>query len=120
MDKRDFKDYICRPFCEFFREGEKETLACQGARIVGQLVKRGRLDPDSLPGHKKRPRLWKEYNGTLYTHLCQQCSFRSEDCDFRSRNGPPDSEPCGGYILLSLLKVEGIITSLDIEEVAFE
>ena len=44
MQKKDLQDYVCRPFCSFFREGEKEDLLCQGAIYIGQLVKEGKID----------------------------------------------------------------------------
>ena len=43
MRKKHFKEYICRPFCKFFREGEKEEIACLGALVVEEMVKRRRL-----------------------------------------------------------------------------
>ena len=115
MGKTNFKDYICRPFCKFFREGEKEEMACQGARVIEQMVRRKRLDPVLLPQHRKTPSLWKNRDPILVAHVCQNCPFREEDCDYQSASPPPDAEPCGGYILLRLLKEKGLISAGDLE-----
>jgi hypothetical protein len=115
MPKKDFKDYICRPFCKFFREGEKEEMACQGAQVIEQMVRHKRLDPALLPRNGKNPSLWKKYDPILVAHVCQHCPFQKEDCDFQSAYPPPDTEPCGGYILLSLLKEKGFISARDFE-----
>lgn len=117
LNKRQFKDYICRPFCMFFREGQKEAMACQGAQVVQRLVGQGRLNPEVFTRHQKRPRLWQKRDATLDANICQHCSYRVKDCDFTSASPPPDCEPCGGYILVSLLKENGVITSEDLEEV---
>lgn len=120
LNKRQFKDYICRPFCMFFREGQKEAMACQGAQVVQRLVGQGRLNPEALTRHQKRPRLWQKRDATLDANICQHCSYRVKDCDFTSASPPPDCEPCGGYILVSLLKENGVITSEDLEEVGLD
>ena len=120
MGKEDFKIYICQPFCMFFREGQKEDLTCQGARVIVQLIECGRLNPNRLPRNSKNTDLWKQPDLILDTNVCRRCSFKKEDCDFKSNDPPPDSEPCGGYILLRLLREKGIISSLDLEELAFE
>jgi hypothetical protein len=116
-EKRDFHDYICRPFCTFYREGEKEELACQGAQAVEQLLKKGLLSRDQFRQYKKDPdRRWIR-DPLLDQRICKPCPFRKEDCDFQSENPPPSSEPCGGYILFTLLKEKGIIFLKDLEKV---
>ena len=115
MCKENFKEYICRPFCKFFREGEKEELACQGAQVIEQMVRRRRLDPALLPRNGKKPSLWKNQDPVLVLHVCQHCPFQEKDCDYQSACPPPDTEPCGGYILLSLLKEKGLISTHDFE-----
>lgn len=120
MNKRQFKDYICRPFCMFFREGQKEAMACQGAQVVQRLVSGGRLNTEVLARHPKRPPLWQKRDETLDAGICQHCSYRVEDCDFASASPHADCEPCGGYIVVSLLKKNGVITSEDLEEAALE
>lgn len=104
----------------FFKEGEKEDLACQGARVVEQLVERRKLDIAELPRDGKDPRLWKKHDAVLDASLCQHCLFKREDCDFQSESPPPHAEPCGGYMLLALLKENSIITPLDLEGISLE
>jgi hypothetical protein len=120
MSKKEFKDYICRPFCRFFREGQKEEMACRGAQIIELLIENGRLKSKNLPRHGKDPYLWEQHDSDLETNVCQSCPFFAHDCDFHSINQLPCLEPCGGYILLCLLKQNGSITVDDLKETAGE
>ena len=95
-------------------------MACQGARVVERLVKLGRLCPEILPRTGKIPCLWEKHDAALVKHVCRHCPFQAKDCDYQSSHPPPDPEPCGGYILLSLLKKSGIIDINDLEEAAGE
>ena len=117
-NKHQFKDYICRPFCMFFREGQKEAMACQAAQVIQRWVSQGRLNPQVLTRYQKHPRLWEKRDAALDADICKHCPFRVKDCDFTSPSPPPDCEPCGGYILISLLKENGMIAPEDLEEVA--
>ncbi len=118
MSKRDFQDYICRPFCSFFRPGEKEELACQGALAVERLAARGVIDPGVLPGREwKREDLWRTADPLLEGMVCGRCPFRDEGCDFRSAGRPDDAEPCGGYILLRILRKSGTLSTAPLKEV---
>ncbi len=116
MSKRDFKDYICRPFCKFFREGHKEEMACRGASVIEHMVQSGLLNPPAMPQTGKSSHLWDQRDPGLEVCVCRHCEFRAEGCDFQSPNRPPDAEPCGGYILLSLLMEQGMLTLSNIEE----
>ena len=57
MSKTDFQEYICRPFCDFFKPGVKEEMTCRGAVLVEQLVRRRRLTPRDFqePGSGRKP-----------------------------------------------------------------
>ena len=116
MVKKDIKDYICRPFCSFYRKGVKEELICRGAEDVGNLMQRGVLRFDGLPGEKKDFSSSDLRNGGLETTVCRKCAFFEEDCDFQAEKGPPDAEPCGGYILLFLLIGNGVISIDELTE----
>ena len=109
MPKTDFNAYICRPYCIFFREGEKEEMACFGARVVERLADRHRIDPDRLPRFEKAKRIWMKHKACLEKQVCARCEFKAEDCDFQSAAPPDDAEPCGGFILLCLLLENGLI-----------
>ncbi len=115
MPKHTFIDYLCRPWCTFFKEGAKEDMACQGARVVEHLVTGGRIAPAEIPPLKKNADLWNAYREELDGPVCGRCSFRSEDCDFRSEAPPDNGEPCGGFILLAHLRKNGLIDESDIE-----
>jgi hypothetical protein len=115
MAKHEFKDFICRPFCCFFRPGEKEELACQGALVAERLVACGLLDPSFLPGgEKKTASVWQASDMLLEARVCGPCPFRDGGCDFRAPVRPADAEPCGGYILLRILRDTGVITAEDL------
>lgn len=116
MPKTDFQDYLCRPFCSFFRAGEKEDLACQGAQVLDALVKSGRLCPEQFPGAgAKQSRLWQECDPELEAALCSVCPFRLDGCDFHSALRNSRTEPCGGYLLLKLLQERGVISCADLK-----
>ncbi len=117
MSKKDFKDYICRPLCKFFRDGEKKDMACRGAEVVELLIRDGMLQVYALPRAGKDPSLWKKKNRVLESSLCQYCSFRIDGCDFQSESPPINAEPCGGYILISLLLKQGTIIKEDLSKV---
>ncbi len=116
MSKSNIKDIICRPYCVFYKEGEKEELECQGALLVEGLLNTGRLHAGEIPGDKKNPILWENRDNILEA-VCNICPFKKEDCDYQSENRPAGCEPCGGYILLSILITNGIIKPEDIKEI---
>jgi len=118
MLKKDLQDWVCRPFCSFFRDGEKEDLLCQGAWGVSQLVKTGRLDPEALPSFNKSHALEAISDPDLVAAICRACPFQAEDCDFQSTKKtsvPSDVEPCGGYILLRLLIINRYLVPADLK-----
>lgn len=115
MNKNQFKEYICRPYCMFFKEGKKEDMFCRGAVVVEMLVGNNRIDSTKIHRYKKKPGLWNKHKKNLETLVCSKCSFRKQDCDFQSENPPENTEPCGGFILLSLLKENNMVTVPDME-----
>lgn len=116
VSKIDVKDFICRPFCRFFKEGEKEEMECGGAVAVEELIRRNRLDTNSMRTGKKEAALWRERDPLLSEHVCGRCEFRIDGCDYMSDNPPPDAEPCGGNILLLLLLRNKTISARDLED----
>lgn len=117
MSKGAFQNYLCRPFCSFFRAGAKEEMACQGALVLAELMQRRRLSPEELPApEEKERRLWQEEDRALERAVCQPCSFALEGCDFHSPLRSAATEPCGGYLLLQLMKERGTITCADLNE----
>ena len=113
MGKKEFRDYVCRPFCMFFKTGSKEYLACQAALVIERLVERGQLNPDTLP-KQKGPHLWEKRDPFLERVICETCSFMSDDCDYQSSTPPPGAEPCGGYLLLAFLKQKMLVNTADL------
>lgn len=116
MTKAAFESYLCRPFCSFFRAGAKEEMACQGAIVLAELLRRGRLTLGELPAAaEKERRYWQEEDRALERVLCLPCPFAADGCDFHSPLRSPATEPCGGYLLLQLLKERGILTCADLD-----
>lgn len=121
MLKAAFENYLCRPFCSFYRHGDKEEMACQGALVLAELVQRGRLLPEQFPdpGEKERCR-WQMEDKALERVLCLPCPFAVDGCDFHSPLRSAGTEPCGGYLLLQLLKDSGVISCADLNGVMVE
>jgi len=121
MPKADFKDYVCRPYCSFYKESQKEEMACRGAEVIKNLVMQQLIDPDTLPRFEKNGRLWRNYKKNFAKYICAPCPFRIDGCDFMSE--APDTadveriEPCGGFILLSLLIENDFIDMSSLEAV---
>jgi len=118
MAKKDIKAFVCKPFCTFYREGVKEELICNGARILEILMKKSMISTESLSAVNRRPLLAGGKNPALEEWVCGKCPFRQDDCDFQSESPPPGAEPCGGYLLLALLSVEGVVSSEKLKEIA--
>lgn len=115
MSKREFKEFICYPFCTFFREDSKEDLACRAALVVMELLRSGRLTLRALSGLERNLDVRGKHDAELDVTVCRQCSFREEDCDFHSEKDVSNAEPCGGYRLLHLLKTAGFDIAADLE-----
>jgi hypothetical protein len=113
MTKHDFKDYICRPFCLFYKEGQKEEMACRGALVVESLVQRRLVARKELSAAVKDRRSCLKHKDLLTRRVCRHCSFMKADCDFQSEAPSDDLEPCGGYALLACLIENRVIDTLD-------
>ena len=117
MAKRDIKNFVCEPFCSFYRDGEKEELICNGARLLEILMKRGMVSPEAISAVNRWPLPPSGKNPALEEGVCMECPFRADDCDFQSANPPLDAEPCGGFILLSLLAANGVVSPEGLSEI---
>jgi hypothetical protein len=120
MAKSDIKDFVCKPFCSFYREGAKEELICNGARLLEILIKRGILSPETIEEVASGLRFARGEYPALDYSVCRQCPFFANDCDFCSENPPLNAKPCGGYILLALLATKGVISMESLKEVVSE
>lgn len=115
MGKKSFQEYLCRPYCFFFKDGKKEEMACRAAIVLDILVDRKQVDIITIPPLIKNPGLWKKYKNALGITLCSHCSFRADDCDFQSAAPSDDLEPCGGFIVLAHLCATDLIQESDLE-----
>lgn len=116
MSKTDFQNYICRPFCDYFKPGNKEDLLCRGALVVEKLVQGQRLMPENFRGLNQEVPLTPGQEAGLEAAICTDCPFRAEDCDFKSAQPPPDCRPCGGLVLLHRLQTRGMISVPELAE----
>jgi hypothetical protein len=108
--KRDFSDYICRPYCVFFKEGQKEDMACGGALAVARLTAGGLLSTEDIP-KSEVTHISPKNDGLLFELVCRSCPFVIDGCDYRLADPPDDAVACGGLILLGHLFDSGIITA---------
>ena len=120
MAKRDIKDFVCKPFCSFYREGVKEELICSGARLVEMLMQRGVLTSLMLSGIEHGSSLSTGEYALLDEIVCRPCPFLADGCDFRSDAPPVDAEPCGGFILLALLVGKSSVFMKRLKEIEVE
>lgn len=56
------------------------------------------------------------YDALLKKFVCRECPFKSDGCDFRATGLLSDANPCGGYILLSILIDGETVSGSDLEE----
>jgi hypothetical protein len=117
MAKKEIKDYICQPFCSFYREGEKEELICHGAHQIEKLIENGVLDIEELACDRNCFSIPTVGDADLEAAVCRKCDFRKEDCDFQSEQGPVNAAPCGGYILICLLIANEVISINELMEI---
>ncbi len=110
MGKRDVAEFVCAPFCSFYREGVKEELLCNGARLLEVLVNKGVLSPGRFSAIAPEAAIFARKNGLLERVVCAPCPFLADGCDFRSAAPPPGAKPCGGYKLLALLAAKGLVS----------
>jgi hypothetical protein len=115
MTKKDFKNYICRPFCMFYKDGQKEEMTCQGALVVESLIHQKWILPEQLHLIVKDLQLCLKHKGTLTRYVCHNCPFMKEDCDFQSTTPSEDLEPCGGYMVLAGLIENRVIDPRDLD-----
>ena len=116
MSKDNYQAYICRPYCIFFKEGEKEDLSCRGAQLVERLVDRKLIDVLNMPPLQKDNLPWRKYRTFLGSYICRACHFFAADCDFQAAEPPDDMEPCGGFMLLAHLYDHKMIKTCDLEQ----
>jgi hypothetical protein len=120
MAKKDIAEYICRPLCSFYREGEKEELICNGARFLEALMNKSALYHEELAGVEEGSSLSPAEYKQLEEIVCRTCPFLVDGCDFRSDPPPADAEPCGGFILLARLVGKDMLSMERLKEVEVE
>jgi hypothetical protein len=117
--KKEFSDFICRPYCVFFREGQKEDMACGGALRVMELIESGLLSIELFPESSGVCGI-PDGDPILFELICRSCPFVIDGCDFRLPTPPADAVACGGFALLAFLHNAGMITSDELRKIAHE
>jgi len=102
---------LCANFCQYYKPGRNEELACQGFVVVHSLITKGRKLSQEKPAIAAKPDA-RTLEG-LKDRVCSACSFREADCDFVLSNGT--AMPCGGFVLLSHLLGSGELKLEEIE-----
>ena len=95
-------------------------MACHGAIIAERLVKNQKISPQHFDKEPEKKDTRFKRDDDIIRLVCVNCPFEAQDCDFRSSSPPDNSVPCGGYILLFLLKSKGLLTTKDLREVCVE
>ncbi len=117
--KKEFSDFICRPYCVFFKEGQKEDMACGGALAIMKLIESGVLSVESLPESSNESDTGNS-DPFLFELVCRSCPFVLDGCDFRLPTPPADAVACGGFVLLALLYNSGAVTSNTLRTIIHE
>jgi hypothetical protein len=117
--KKEFSGFICRPYCVFFKEGQKEEMACGAALTAAGLVENGLLSIDSFPRPGTVDNAPRD-NHLLFDLICRTCPFVLDGCDFRLPTPPADAVACGGFVLLCALHRSGTLTSEILRTVSHE
>ena len=120
MAKKDVEDFVCRPYCSFYREGEKEDLICNGARFLEVLMNKWGVYHEELAGVEEGSSLSPSEYTQLEEIVCRTCPFLADGCDFRSDPPPAVAEPCGGFILLALLVGKDVVQMARLKEIDVE
>jgi hypothetical protein len=118
MAKNELKDFVCKPFCSFFREGVKEELICNGASLLEILMAKEMFTREEIEGVQPAPVREYERNSSMAIAICRKCPFRADDCDFQAESPPAGARPCGGYILLTLLARKGVVSVKKLKVIA--
>jgi hypothetical protein len=111
--KRKADTTLCRNFCQYYKPGKNEELACQGFVVVHRLIGKGKQLSQEKPRRTEVPDA-RTVEG-LKGRVCGACSFHEADCDFVLSGGT--ASPCGGYVLLFHLLGSGDLTLEELEEI---
>ena len=113
MPRKRAKDdtALCMNFCQYYKPGKNEELACQGFVVVHGLIRKGRKLSREKPRRPAVPDA-RTVEG-LKGRVCSVCEFREADCDFVLSGGT--APPCGGFALLLHLLGSGDLTLAEIE-----
>lgn len=117
--KKEFSDFICGPYCIFFKAGQKEDMACGGALAVMRLIADDLLSIDDFPEPSNAPAA-PDSDPLLLELVCRSCPFMLDGCDFRLPMPPADAVACGGLILLGLLYDSRMLTTEALRTIAHE
>ncbi len=103
MERINLKEKLCLKFCSYYKPSKDDKLACLGYIILEEFLQKG----DKIVFKDYRTDIDRNTEIVLRDHMCIQCPFFKEDCDFIQNN---KSLPCGGFIFLGHLLDEGFIT----------
>ncbi|MFH1675185.1 MAG: hypothetical protein ABIF87_17415, partial [Pseudomonadota bacterium] len=74
-------ELICRPYCSYYKPGQKEDMACRGFELLRSFIKEHPECISHFPDVRTDP--FKDtYHGLLHATLCQRCDFLIDGCDF--------------------------------------
>ncbi len=117
--KKEFSGFICRPYCAFFKEGQKDEMACGAALMAVSLMENGLLTIASFPELEEVDNAQRG-DRLLFELICRSCPFVLDGCDFRLPTPPADAVACGGFVILCALYRTGTVTSEMLRTIAHE
>lgn len=121
MKQSELIRIICKEHCVYYKEGEKEEMACgaydeiEASNSLGGLSsKLERIEPGVHDPLAPNAKLLKE-------RFCPTCEFYIEGCDYTdpeySGGGKRPPRPCGGFIVLVRLMDNRDVTIEEIIEI---
>ena len=116
MKKAGAEDLICKKHCVYFKPERKEDERCRGYHVASFIFQELPFPDNANLTRNFDPSFRKSF---LYKHVCSDCPFLIDGCDFTSPEPPPNCLPCGGMVFLSKLLNKAILTQDDIRVADF-
>jgi radical SAM protein with 4Fe4S-binding SPASM domain len=116
MAYTDAENSVCKQHCIYFKPERKEDERCRGYHVASLIFQELPFpDNANLTGNFDSSFL----KSFLHRHVCSDCSFLVDGCDFTSPDPPLDCLPCGGMVFLSKLLERAVLNQHDIRVADF-
>jgi len=109
-------EIICRRQCSYFKPNRTEEERCRGYSLAALLIQERPPTEDLEAVEAFDPLFGKDF---LRGHVCRDCPFYEDGCDFVSDDPSEGCLPCGGLVVLSRLLKQGTLDESDIRRLDF-